>query len=93
MKYFKQYYPLLLKSVILEWAKFLEKIDKGLPMLISKIEGHMPERGSLERTRKVLSNYFDSCFYCNQLLPQDKRRFMWTILSLGHISTKTRYGT
>ncbi|MFL6456241.1 MAG: HNH endonuclease [Nitrososphaeraceae archaeon] len=58
---------------LFEWAKFLEKINKGLPMLISKIEGHTPQRSSLERTRKVLSNYFDSCFYCNRFLPQDKR--------------------
>ncbi|HET7344391.1 MAG TPA: hypothetical protein VFJ05_00785, partial [Nitrososphaeraceae archaeon] len=49
VKYFKQNYPLLLKSVTLEWAKFLEKINKGLPMLISKIEGHIPERSSLEK--------------------------------------------
>jgi hypothetical protein len=52
MKYFKQNYPLLLNSITLEWAKFLEKINKGLPMLISKIEGHIPERHSLERIKK-----------------------------------------
>jgi hypothetical protein len=73
MKYFKENYPLLLKLVILEWAKFLEKINKGLPMLISKVEGHTAERSSLEKARKVLGAYFDRCFYCNNLLPQDKR--------------------
>lgn len=72
MKYFKQNYPLLLKSILLEWAKFLEKINKGLPMLISKVEGNIPERNSLEKMKKLLSNYFDSCFYCNRLLSQDK---------------------
>jgi len=73
MKYFKQNHSLLLNSVILEWAKFLEKINKGLPMLISKIEGHTPKRASLERARKVLSNHFDKCFYCGRSLSQNKR--------------------
>jgi hypothetical protein len=72
-KYFKENYPLLLKTITLEWAKFLEKINNGLPMLISKVEGDVPERRSLEKARKVLSIYFDRCFYCNKLLPEDKR--------------------
>jgi hypothetical protein len=62
MKYFKQNHPLLLNSVILEWAKFLEKINTGLPTLISKVEGHTPKRASLERTRKVLSNHLTIVF-------------------------------
>ena len=73
IKYFKENHTLLLKATMLECAKFLERINKGLPMLISKIEGHSPDRGSLENTRKILSIYFDRCFYCNNPLSQDKR--------------------
>ena len=36
--FFKQHYFILLKSVILEWVKFLEKINKNTAKLISKIE-------------------------------------------------------
>lgn len=73
VKYFKETYHMLLKSITLEWAKFLEKLNKGLPMLISKIEGHIPDRGSLEKINQVLNIYFNRCFYCNSVFPQDKR--------------------
>ena len=45
-------------------------------MLISKIERHIPERHSLEKIRKVLNIYFDSCFYCNRLLPKDNNHLI-----------------
>jgi len=63
--FFKQYYPLLKNSVILEWAKFLEKINKNLPKLISKIESEDVPRGSLKKYEKLLLKFFKNCFYCN----------------------------
>lgn len=73
LKFFRENYLLLLKSIILEWAKFLEKINIALPMLISKIEGLKPERRSLEKAKIILGNYFDKCFYCNNPLPSEKQ--------------------
>jgi 5-methylcytosine-specific restriction endonuclease McrA len=73
LKFFGENKSFLLKSIILEWAKFLERINIGLPMLISKIEGHRPERRSLEKAKIILGNYFDRCFYCNNPLPSDKQ--------------------
>ena len=71
--FFKQNYSLLFKAVILEWARFLERINPGLPRLISKIEGDEPSRRSLERYKIILGEYFTKCFYCPNLLANDKR--------------------
>lgn len=60
------------KAIILEWAKFLEKINRGLPMLIAKIEKEESQRGSLEGPYKTLRKYFDTCFYCDSPLSLDR---------------------
>ncbi len=68
--FFKENYPILSKAITLEWAKFLEKINIGLPMLISKIEGQQRQRGSLEKFKIILAKHFDRCFYCIYQLAQ-----------------------
>ena len=73
LKFFKENYSFLSKSVLLEWSKFLEKINVGLPMLISKIEGYDRKRRSLEWAKTVLIKYFDKCFYCNNILVKEKQ--------------------
>jgi hypothetical protein len=72
LQFFKENYLFLYKTVILEWAKFLEKLNDGLPRLISKIEGQDPSRKSLQKLKMILGQYFDRCFYCNNLLPIEK---------------------
>ena len=46
LSFFKTNHPFVRKAVIHEWAKFLEKINHGLPKLISKIEGEEFKRNS-----------------------------------------------
>lgn len=58
--------------MILEWARFLEKINRGLPMLISKIEREETHRSSLVGPYKILRKYFYRCFYCGDLLSRDR---------------------
>lgn len=41
-------------------------------MLISKIESSGKYRRSLERFKLILSEHFDRCFYCNNLLTSEK---------------------
>ncbi len=41
MEFFKKYNVILKKAVNLEWAKFLEKLNLGMPRLIQKIEGRL----------------------------------------------------
>jgi hypothetical protein len=73
LSFFKRNHRLLTEAVILEWAKFLERINHGLPRLISKIEDPVPRRGSLEIYKRILRQGFDLCFYCGKPLAQDAR--------------------
>ena len=79
--FLKQNYPVLFKTVILEWSKFLEKINT-FPRLIAKIETE-------ETQRRSLTHYFNTykhvehCFYCNGIL----KNFETMILQFGNIST------
>jgi HNH endonuclease len=74
LQFFRENHTFLLKGIILEWAKFLEKINHGLPRLISKIEGVVPSRSSLEKIKSILLEYSSTCFYCVNRLSTDKQR-------------------
>jgi len=63
----RQNYSVLIDSVFLEWAKYLEKINT-MPMLIAEVSSIRPEHGSLKFALKVLQKDFRQCFYCNTSL-------------------------
>jgi len=65
--FFKENHTFLLKAVLLEWAKFLEKLNI-LPRLILKIESDEIKRGTLKNYANILKPYFKNCFYCNKKL-------------------------
>ena len=65
---FRKNYNVLIKSVFLEWAKYLERINT-MPMLIAKVS-MKPERRSLKFALKVLEKDFRQCFYCNTSLDE-----------------------
>jgi len=70
--FFKNNYDLLHKSLILEWAKFLEKTN-FTPKLISKIENLGDnKRSSLSKFKKILTKIDNLCFYCNKNLNDEK---------------------
>ncbi len=69
LEFFNQNYTTLFKSVILEWAKFLEKINT-LPRLIAKIESAEVKRTSLRKYVHIFRD-FRHCFYCNCVLEND----------------------
>lgn len=71
--FFKRNHKLLTEAVILEWAKFLERINHGLPRLISKIEDPIPRRRSLEVYKRILRQGSERCFYCDNSLLEDIR--------------------
>ena len=68
ISFFKRRHAVLLKAVILEWAKFLEKLNTGLPKLIAKTEGSDIKRGNLAKYKQNLKPLFCYCFYCKQSL-------------------------
>ena len=70
--FFKNNYDLLYKSLILEWAKFLEKTN-FTPRLIAKIENlGENKRSSLTKFKKILTKIDNLCFYCNENLDNKK---------------------
>ena len=68
LKFFHDNHTFLMKSVILEWSKFLEKINT-LPRLIAKIESAEIKRNSIRKYVKIFKD-FKSCFYCNKSLDE-----------------------
>ena len=72
IKFFKNNYELLHKSLILEWAKFLEKTN-FIPRLISKIENlGENKRSSLNKFKKILLQIDNKCFYCDKDLTNEE---------------------
>ena len=67
MQFFIHYRDLLDSFVILELAKFLDKI-KSSPGIVSKIEAPDFDRTTLKTHEKVLTKYFENCFYCKENL-------------------------
>ena len=63
-EFLKSNYPVLSKAVLAEWAKFLEKVNPSLPMLVAKIEDHEAKRGSLVKYRNIYMEHTCHCFYC-----------------------------
>ena len=62
--FFKRNHAVLSKAVLAEWAKFLERINPSLPMLVAKIERDDARRGPLTKYRSLYLKHWCHCFYC-----------------------------
>ena len=71
MSFFKRRSVSLNKAVTLEWARFLEEINVGVPKLIAKIEDEKSGR-NLKTQRKALEPVEKNCFYCKTPLESVK---------------------
>ena len=67
-EFFKSNHKILSMAVLSEWAKFLERINKSLPMLVAKIEQDEMHRESLAKYRKMYLEHASHCFYCRDKL-------------------------
>ncbi len=72
MSFFKRHHAVLDKAVILEWVRFVEKFNVGVPALVEKIEGNPEKRKNLTKERNILFSYFKNCFYCGDKLNPKK---------------------
>jgi 5-methylcytosine-specific restriction endonuclease McrA len=72
MGFFKKHHAFLEKVVILEWVRFIEKFNVGVPALIDKVEGNKEKRSNLSKERTILYKYFKNCFYCGDELNPKK---------------------
>jgi hypothetical protein len=69
MQFFIHYRDLLDSFVILELAKFLDKI-KSSPGIVLKIEEPEFDRTALKTHEKILGDPFKNCFYCEKKLDE-----------------------
>ncbi|MDI1495678.1 MAG: HNH endonuclease [Cenarchaeum symbiont of Oopsacas minuta] len=69
-EFFHKNNRILSKVVLAEWAKFLEKINLGLPRLIAKVENEniLVRTALLSKYWKQYSPHFKHCFYCHNKL-------------------------
>lgn len=65
-------YEPLYRSVILEWIRFLERRNFGVPHLVQKIEAREMGPRDQARFKKYLEPFTDSCFYCSSKLLQGR---------------------
>jgi len=61
--------------VILEWAKFLEKYNHGVPLIIQKLNGEKIKRNTsyANKAKTILGKHCKKCFYCNKTLDHTKK--------------------
>ncbi len=72
MRYFKDNHDILFKAVILEWVRFLETRNLGMPRLVSKIEANDISPRDQAKFRRLLESFTHTCFYCKDALEPDK---------------------
>ena len=86
VKFFQRRNTVLMKAVILEWSKFLEKLNIGLPKIIAKTEGKNASRRSLARYKRLLKPFFDNCFYCKKPLPAGRATHVEHVIPFDYIA-------
>ena len=86
IEFFKKYNAVLSKAVTLEWSRFLENLNVGIPKLIAKTEGEIIQRTNLTKYRKLLEPFFKNCFYCENLLICGKKTHVEHVIPFDYIA-------
>ena len=63
--FLRRNYGLLIRALLAEWVRYLERANRGLPMLAAKLYDTEAKRGPLRRYRDLFLERSDHCFYCN----------------------------
>ncbi|MCY4490536.1 MAG: HNH endonuclease [Thaumarchaeota archaeon] len=72
MEFLKENFAPLYKSTILEWIRFIERRNLGVPNLVKKIEGIVDGPRNQAKYRNVLTPFEPDCFYCGYRLDSKK---------------------
>ena len=67
-EFLRDNYEVLLRTVVFEWIKFLEKRNFGMPRLAEKIGGDALGPRDQTRFKEYLTMFSERCFYCNDTL-------------------------
>ena len=86
MEFFKKYNVVLSKAITLEWSRFLEKLNVGMPQLIAKTEGEIMRRTNLTKYKKALAPFFKNCFYCENPLLFVKKTHVEHVIPFDYIA-------
>jgi len=86
MAFLKKYHAVLLKAVILEWSRFLEQLNVGMPKIIAKTEGMNTVRRSLAKYRRRLEPLFERCFYCGKTLGGGRKTQVEHVIPFDYIA-------
>ena len=65
VKFLRDNHEVLLRMVILEWIKFLEKRNFGIPRMAEKISKHVSGNRNTTKFKKDLVSFSVRCFYCS----------------------------
>ena len=65
-------YETLFRTVVLEWLRFLEKRNIGMPRLAEKISNGTLGPRDQSKFRKYLKKFSDGCFYCGVALGEGR---------------------
>lgn len=73
MKWIKSNYFLLRSLVFFEWARFLEKYNPNVPLIIPKLEGSKIQRDLTyaNKAKLELEKFYNKCCYCTKDLTSD----------------------
>ncbi len=70
-EFFRENHGILLRTVLAEWTRFLERANIGLPRLLAKIHMDESARGQLTGYRRLFLKHTSHCFYCKGRLEND----------------------
>ena len=86
IEFVKRRYVLLNILVIHEWAKFLEKYNHGVPLIIQKLSGEEIHRKSTTKEKEILGKYHHNCFYCGKKLQPGKQTHLEHVIPFDYIA-------
>ena len=86
IKYVKRRYGLLNTLVIHEWAKFLEKYNHGVPLIIQKLSGEKIKRKGTTKEKEALAEHYHNCFYCGNKLQPGKQTHLEHVIPFDYIA-------
>ncbi len=72
IKFLRQYNKIYLKITILEWARFLQRVNVKIPKTFSRTEDKIRARGIITKYKHLLDPFFNKCFYCKKQLSDGK---------------------
>jgi 5-methylcytosine-specific restriction endonuclease McrA len=89
IKFVKEKYVLLSAVVILEWARFLEKYNHDVPLIIPKLEGSKIKRDTAysNKAKKELEEAgYNECFYCKIEFSNSNKVHLEHVIPFDYIS-------